>query len=126
MGAETILKEEKETISDKTKMIGLVAYTMGKDRGKLDRAIEICSKLVQIDPTNTDNYLYLGKLYLSANKKELAIRTFKSGLKIKRDERIISELKKMGIRKPPPFKSLHRDHKLNILFGKILRWVKLR
>lgn len=111
---------------ENTKMLGLLAYTLGKDRGKLDRAIEICTKLVQADPTNSDHYLYLGKLYLLAHKKELAIKTFKAGLKIRRDERAIDELKKLGIRRPPPFKSLHRDHKLNIFFGKILKWVKLR
>ncbi len=113
-------------MEDKVKQLGLVGYSLGKDRGQLDRGIEICSKVIKIDPTNSDNYIYLGRLYILADKKELAIKTFKAGLKIRRDNRAIEELKKFGIRRHPPIDSLPRDHKLNIIVGKLLKWGRLR
>lgn len=113
-------------MQNKTQIIGLMGYSLATDRGQINKGIELCNKAVQLDPNNSDNYIYLGKLYLMAEKKELAIKAFRAGLKIRRDERAIEELKKLGVRKPPPFDSLPRDHKLNIVFGKILKMMQLR
>lgn len=107
-------------------MLGLAGYALAVDQGKLAQGIELCIKAIQVDPANSDNYIYLGRLYILDGKKELAISTFKAGLKIKRDNRAIEELKKMGIRRPPHFDSLPRDSNLNILAGKILKMARLR
>lgn len=110
----------------KPEMIGLMGYTVAKENGNLHKGLELCNIAIRIDPFNPDNYLYLGRLYITAGKRELAIKIFRKGLKIRKDVRIIDELNKLGIRKPPPFNSLPRDHKLNIMVGKILRcsWLK--
>ena len=106
------------------KMVGLLGYSLAKDRGQIKKGIELCSKAIQIDPVNSDNYLYLGRIYLIDGKRELAIKTFRSGLRIRKDDRVIGELKNLGIRTPPPFGSLPRDHALNIVAGKILKWAE--
>lgn len=108
------------------KMIGLMGYSLAKDRGQVNKGIELCSKAIQVDPANPDNYLYLGRIYLLAGKREMAIKTFRSALRIRKDTRVIDELKDLGIRKSPPFGSLSRDHTLNIIAGKILKLVRFR
>lgn len=113
-------------MTDQPEILGLIGYTLGKDRGQINKGIEFCIKAIKIDSNNIDNYLYLGRLYILAGKKQLAIKTFRSCLKIKKDIRVIEELKQLGIRKPPPFQSLPRDHKLNIVTGKILQIINIR
>ena len=119
-------EQEEVIMTYDIKMIGLMGYSLAKDRGQVKKGIELCSKAIQIDPANSDNYLYLGRIYLIDEKRELAIKTFRSGLRIRKDTRVIDELKNLGIRKPPPFRSLPRDHALNVVAGKILKWVQFR
>jgi tetratricopeptide (TPR) repeat protein len=108
------------------KMISLVGYSLAKDRGQINKGIELCSKAIQIDPVNSDNYLYLGRVYLIAGQRELAIKTFRRGLRIRKDDRVIDELKNLGIRTPPPFSALPRGHTLNIMAGKILKLIHFK
>ena len=113
-------------MSDRTEMIGLMGYSLAKDRGQVKKGVELCTKAIQMDPANSINYLYLGRIYLIAKKRELAIKTFRAGLKIRRDDKIIDELKSLGIRRSPPFSSLPRDSSINIIAGKILKYIRLR
>ncbi|MFZ4854954.1 MAG: tetratricopeptide repeat protein [Desulfuromonadaceae bacterium] len=113
-------------MSDELNMMGLIGYLLAKEHGQLKKGVELCTMAIHVDPVNSDSYLFLGKTYLIADKRDLAIKTFKAGLKIRRDDRIIRELKNMGIRKSPPFYSLSRGNRLNIVAGRILRTMRLR
>jgi hypothetical protein len=86
----------------------------------------MCVKAISLDSHNSDHYLRLGRIYLLAKKKNLAIRTFNLGLKAGKNSKILEELRLLGNRQTPPFASLPRSHVVNRLAGKILNALKLR
>jgi tetratricopeptide (TPR) repeat protein len=65
-------------------------------------------------------YLNLGRTYLIANKKKEAYFSFQKGLEIdKKNEDILKELKKIGIRRKPFFPFLKRSNPLNKYIGSL-------
>ena len=65
-------------------------------------------------------YLNLGKAYLAANNKKEAHVAFQKGLEIdKKNEDIIYEIKKLGMRKKIPLPFLKRSNPLNKSIGKL-------
>ena len=107
-------------------MLSLMGYSLARETGQFRKGIELCSKAITLNPQNSDHYLHLGRIYLLAHKKDLAIKIFRKGLKIRKDSRIMEELKLLGCRNVPPFKSLPRTHVVNKITGKILNTFKLR
>jgi tetratricopeptide (TPR) repeat protein len=70
-------------------------------------------------------YLNLGKAYLAANKKKDACDSFKKGLDIDIGNReLLSELKKLGLRRNPPISFLERSNPLNKYIGKLMYKLK--
>ena len=106
--------------SGSPEMHSLTGYILAKESGQIRKGIELCLKAIGSNPNIVEHYLHLGRIYLIANKKEYAIKTFKKGLKISKDARIIEELNLLGIRRPPPVSALPRDHVVNKVAGKIL------
>lgn len=97
-----------------------LAYCLAKERQQYQQAVALCRKALETDPTEPRHYYHLGRIYLAANQKVQAIGAFRRGLKQRRYQPIIDELRRLGVRKPPPFSSLPRDHFLNKSFGKLL------
>lgn len=120
------MNEHNGTSTETPEMISLMGYSLAKQSGQLKEGIALCEKAIALSPNQSEHYLNLGRIYLLANKKEPAIRIFKTGLRIRKDHRIINELKSLGIRKPPFVSSLSRDHVINILAGKVFSLLKLR
>jgi tetratricopeptide (TPR) repeat protein len=120
------MSEQHGTATESPEMISLMGYSLAKESCQFNEGIALCEKAISLNPTQAEHYLNLGRIYLLANKRERAIRAFKVGLRVRKDPRIIHELKSMGVRKPPVLSSLPRDHKLNIVAGKLLRMLKLR
>lgn len=115
-----------ETQSDSPEMLSLMGFCIARDSRQFKKGIALCEKAIALNPHHSDHYLHLGRIHLLAGRKELAIATFRRGLKIRMDRRIIHELQEIGIRKAPPFASLSRTHILNIVTGKMLRLLNLR
>ena len=107
-------------------MMSLMGYSLAKEAGQFQTGIELCHKAIKINPHNCEHYLHLGRIYVLAKKREQAIKAFHLGLKIRKDSRIIEELRQLGNRKSPPFPSLSRGNVVNKLTGKILHSLKLR
>lgn len=103
-----------------------LAYCLAKERRQLQQSASMCMQAMQMEPGNTLHYLNLGRIYLLAGQKVKAIRTFRKGLKLKRDQRIIDELKGLGIRSQPVLSSLDRNHPLNKHLGKLLKKMGMR
>jgi tetratricopeptide (TPR) repeat protein len=97
-----------------------LAYCLAKERRQFQKARLLCQKALSEEPGNPDHYFQLGRIYLLAGQKNNAIAVFRKGLKHKRYQPIIDELHRLGIRKPPVFKSLSREHILNRSVGKLL------
>ena len=120
------MNEHESTATETPEMISLMGYSLATQSGRLKEGIALCEKAIMLSPNQPEHYLNLGRIYLLAKKKEPAIRIFKSGLRVRKDPRIISELKRLGIRKPPFVSSLSRDHIINIVAGKVFRLLNLR
>lgn len=90
-----------------------LAYCLATERKQFQQAMGLCREALQAEPDNPEHYYQLSRIYLTAGQKSQAIKSLRKGLKFKRYQPIIDELSKLGLRKPPVFSSLPRDHILN-------------
>lgn len=120
------MNQEGHQHEESPEMLSLMGYTIASEAGQFRKGIELCLKAISLNPHNSDHYLRLGRIYLLAGKKDLAIKVFRKGLKIRKDRNIMEELKQLGCRQSPPFESLPRDHVVNKVTGKLLNTLKLR
>lgn len=81
------------------------------------RGLALCKRAVDEAGNRTEFYWALGKAYLAMRRKPLAITAFQNGLQIGDDTRLISELRRLGIRNPPPIPFLPRENFLNRYLG---------
>lgn len=120
-------KNDSKSLSGETPdMLSLVGFCLARDSHQFKKGVALCEKAIALDSQNTDHYLHLGRIHLLAGHKARAIATFRRGMKIRRDNRLIHELQQIGIRKSPPFASLSRTNVLNIITGKIMQILRLR
>ena len=120
------MNQDDHQNTESPEMLSLMGYTLAREAGQFRKGIELCLKAIALNPYNCDHYLHLGRIYLLAKKKELAIKIFRKGLKIRKDARILEELRLLGSRRSPPFASLPRNHVVNRVTGKILNSLKLQ
>lgn len=120
-------KNGTQSLSGETPdMLSLVGFCLARDSRQFKKGVALCEKAIALDSQNTEHYLHLGRIHLLAGHKARAIATFRRGLKIRKDNRLILELQGIGIRQSPPFASLPRTNVLNIVTGKLLQLLKLR
>lgn len=72
------------------------------------QAIAAGKEALRLDPQNPLHHLDLGKIYLAAGKKHLALHTFRKGLKYGCHRGLIKEIRRLGFRRPPTFPFLGR------------------
>ncbi len=83
-------------------------------------AANVCKKAVKRGFYSPDLFLNLGKIYLLAKKKDLAIKAFSKGLTIDRAHKGLKrQLKRLGTRRIVPIPFLPRGHAVNIAIGQI-------
>jgi len=88
--------------------------------GNFIEAEDLCDDAVRKQRTQPELYLNLAEVYRLAGKKEDAIDTLTAGLRYtKRDARLASALRKMGMRQPPVLTFLDRKNFLNVQLGKL-------
>ncbi len=120
------MNQHDQQHTESPEMLSLMGYSLAREAGQFRKAIEMCFKAIASNPHNSEHYLHMGRIYLLANKKNLAIKAFRQGLKIRKDARIMEELRLLGFRRLPTFISLPRNHVVNRVTGKILRILKLQ
>lgn len=121
-----------------------LAYCMAKERGQVRDAVGMCHEALSADPSHPGHYLNLGRILLVAGDKQRAIATFWRGIsrnsgpentsahdwprhgRRREHDLIMDELRRLGIRKPPPFRSLRRSHPVNKFTGLLLARIGLR
>lgn len=94
-----------------------LGYCLARERHQFKKGVSLCLGALEQEPGQAIHYLNLGRVYVAAGQKELAIKTLRRGLKLGTNRLIPEELKKFGIRKEPVFRSLHRNHPLNKYLG---------
>lgn len=115
---------------DTPEIMSAYALCIALERGKVKEGIDLCIQAIKKDPENTFHYLNLGKIYLKANKKAVAIDIFRKGMKYSPESEssraITVILNELGLRKKPLFPFLARDHVLNKYLGLVLSRLGLR
>ena len=94
-----------------------LGYCLARERRQFKTASGLCIEALKQEPEQVVHYLNLGRIYLEAGQKGLAIKTFRQGLRVGRNRIIVRELKKLGFRKQPVFVALPRSHPLNKYSG---------
>lgn len=84
------------------------------------RGLALCKRAVDEAGNRTEFYWALGKAYLALRRKAQAITAFQHGLQIGDDARLVSELRRLGVRNTPLIPFLSRENFLNRYLG-ILR-----
>ena len=104
-----------------------VGYCTAAVEGKAKEGVSLCEKAVASEFYRPELYLNLGRAYLLAGNRRKAHQTFWKGYSLdKNNKELWEEIVKMGVRKPPIFKSLARGNILNRLTGKFLYTLRLR
>ena len=120
------MKEHNSVSTESPEMMSQKGYLLAKESCQFNEGIALCEKAISLNPHHPEPYLNLGRIYVLANKRARAIKAFKLGLRVRKDQRIFHELKRLGVRKPPVLSSLPREHMLNVIAGKMLKSLKLR
>lgn len=97
-----------------------LGYCLAKERRQYQQGVSLCREAIAADPADPRHYYHLGRIFLLTRQKTQAIAAFRRGLKLKRHQPIMDELRRLGIRKPPVFSTLDRQHVLNRSFGVLL------
>ena len=103
-----------------------LAYCLAKGQGRIASAAKTCRESIKREPDNSLHYLILGRILMMSDEKGKAIDALRQGLQANPDQRIIDELKKLGLRKPAVIKSLKRNHPLNRFLGRVFSSLGLR
>jgi tetratricopeptide (TPR) repeat protein len=103
-----------------------LAYCLAKERRQHQKAFALCREALGRAPGDPRHYYHLGRIHLLAKQKNQAIAAFRRGLKVQRYQPIIDELRGLGVRRPPVFASLPRDHLLNRSLGRVLARLGIR
>jgi len=103
-----------------------LGYCLAQEDQQFKKAAALCRDAIKRQPAEVLHYLNLGRVYLAAGQKVMAIKAFRQGMKISRNRQIMVELRNLGERKEPVFASLERDHPLNRFLGYFFNRLGLR
>lgn len=97
--------------------LSALGLSVAREKGDLLQGIALCHEAINRAPEDPLHYFHLGKVYLLARKKHLALHTFRKGLKHGDHRGLVREIQRLGFRRPPIFPFLGRKHPLNRLAG---------
>lgn len=103
-----------------------LALCQAKTRGKFSDAIALAREAIAREPHNPLLYQNLGHIYHLAGMRMEAVEILREGVRRGAGEDAVAELNRIGTRKPPLFRRLHRNHPFNKYMGKILARLMLR
>ncbi len=97
-----------------------MGLALGKATGKWDEAEDVCQAAVRMKRTQPELYLNLAQVYCLAGRKEDAVETLETGLKLTRqDARLSAALQKLGLRRAAVVPFLARTNPVNRKLGKL-------
>lgn len=94
------------------------ALCLAQTGGSVERALKIAADAAKKEFYDPDAFFNLGKIYLLAEKKELAVKAFVKGLKFDNTHHgLLKEMNALGIRQRPSIAFLPRKSALNVMAG---------
>ncbi len=98
-----------------------LAFCLAKTRGQYCEAIAICGEALEKESSNAVHYVNLGRIYVLAGQREKALETLQQGLQYQRNDEILGELERLGMRGKLIFPFLKRGNPLNKYCGLLLK-----
>lgn len=96
------------------------AVSLANSEGNFDKAISLCLMAAEKEFYNPEIYLNLGRIFLLNGQKSVAVRAFRKGLKLDNDNfALLSELRKLGLRRRPVLTFLPRQNPVNKFLGRL-------
>lgn len=113
------LEEKSGNPAPRMKYLSYYGLALSLAAGRTREAIEMCERALTVEFYNPDLYLNLARVYLSAGERRKAHKALCQGLRIeKRHTGLVSEMRRMGLRRRPVFGFLPRHHLLNRVTGR--------
>jgi tetratricopeptide (TPR) repeat protein len=125
LGALSCLEKALQ-LNDNRSWYSFLGFCIAKERGYMNRGLELCRTAIEAEPENGWHYYFLARIHLVAKNKPEAIKVLRKGLSCGERPEIVALLDQLGSRKPPVFKGLKRDNPLNKFTGLLLSRLKLR
>ena len=114
------LRSSYDLDSSSAQCLSYLGLAIGLGEKNYREAEELCREAIRKQFYQSEFYYNLGQVYLASNRKSLAVRAFRKGLKVDPSNRGIKKLlDKVGTRNRPLLSFLSRDHFLNFSLGKI-------
>jgi tetratricopeptide (TPR) repeat protein len=90
------------------------------NRGPMHEAVQCCRRAADMEGYRTDVWWNLGRVALAAGRRREAFRAFHSGLLVHPGHPgLATELRRMGMRRPPVLSFLPRDNPINVFLGRL-------
>ena len=93
---------------------------LGLAKKRHEDAINICRSAIQMECYNPDLHWNLGRVLFNAGRKREAYRAFVKGVRQQpRHKGLVTDLRRMGMRKRPVLPFLRRTHPINVALGRM-------
>lgn len=100
-------------------------YGIARFEGRKREGLALCRHATQLEFYRGENYFNLARAYLLSDNRAAAIRAVKQGLAVDpKDKRLRRLYRELGIRRMPVVPFLPREHRLNILLGRLRHWFR--
>ncbi|MBI3811328.1 MAG: tetratricopeptide repeat protein [Nitrospirae bacterium] len=95
-----------------------LALALGENR--ISEAVAYCTSAIKKEFYHPEFYVNLARVYLKANRRSSAVDVLNKGLKIDgQNPGILTELRKLGIRRKPVVGFLARGNPINKVLGRV-------
>ena len=100
---------------------------LGLAKKRHEEAIKMCRSAIQLEIYNPDLHWNLGRVLYNAGRRRDAYRVFVQGVRQQPGHRgLVSDIKRMGLRKKAVLPFLSRDNPLNVALGRMRAEAKTR
>jgi tetratricopeptide (TPR) repeat protein len=87
---------------------------------RVSEGVAMCRQAIALAPSEPEMHLNLSRLYESTGQHENAVETLRRAIRSGvRTDAVMNEIQRLSPRAEPPLPSLHRDHFLNDVLGKL-------
>ncbi len=95
--------------------------------GDLKEGAEVCHRALALDRRNADAYAALTRIHTLGKSRRKAVEALERGLAVSpRHAGLRALQEELGIRRPPPIPFLPRDHRWNVMLGKLMERLRPR
>lgn len=87
---------------------------------RVSEGIALCKRAITLASSEPEMYLNLARLYTSTGQRQNAVMTLRRAIRTgAKNKAVMQEIQRLSPRAVPPIRSLHRDHILNDVLGKL-------